>query len=785
MRGHFTPANYRTALSWMLALPILYVISRYNYNLFHSLADGATIVIAASAFTIIWNSRQRVDNGYFLYTSIAFLFFAILDLIHMLGNKNMGVFPASYGNLGPTFYIASRYVLSISLFIAPFFIRRKLNTALLFAVYSAVTALILLSVFTWNIFPACFVEGVGLTLFKVISDYVICLILLGAMALLLINRQAFDPRVLKIIVASITLSIATGLTFTLYSDPFGITNTVGHFFQIASFYLIYLAFIETSLTKPQEILFRKLKQKEEQLTDNLKRLDAANAELNQEIAERRRAEAELRRQREWLQVTLSSIGDAVIATDATGRITFMNAVAEALTGWELAEASLKPVTDIFSIINEDTRHEVDSPVARVLLEGVIAGLANHTLLVRKDGTEVPIDDSAAPIKDANGKILGVILVFRDITERKQTEAALRESEQIYRNLFSNITEEVHFWKVVRDENRQIINWRLVDANPPTLATWGRTLEEIKGKTTDEIFVPGASDHYLGVVRKIIEESVAFSFEDYFPHLDKYFRFTSIPLGEHFITTGFDITDIKKSQKLAEQNQIQLEIMNKELESFSYSVSHDLRAPLRAITGYAQMILKKEGARFDAETRRRFQMITDKAAMMGRLIEDLLAFSRLGGQFVAKSTLDMEELISEVWQELLSINPGREMTLKISPMPAAWGDKTLIRQVYGNLLGNAVKFTQGREATMIEAGTLTRDGETVYYVRDNGVGFDMRFYDKLFGVFQRLHQDEEYKGTGIGLALVKRIVERHCGRIWAEGEVDKGATFYFTLPTSQE
>lgn len=769
----------------MLALPILYVISRYNYNLFHSLADGATIVIAASAFTIIWNSRQRVDNGYFLYTSIAFLFFAILDLIHMLGNKNMGVFPASYGNLGPTFYIASRYVLSISLFIAPFFIRRKLNTALLFAVYSAVTALILLSVFTWNIFPACFVEGVGLTLFKVISDYVICLILLGAMALLLINRQAFDPRVLKIIVASITLSIATGLTFTLYSDPFGITNTVGHFFQIASFYLIYLAFIETSLTKPQEILFRKLKQKEEQLTDNLKRLDAANAELNQEIAERRRAEAELRRQREWLQVTLSSIGDAVIATDATGRITFMNAVAEALTGWELAEASLKPVTDIFSIINEDTRHEVDSPVARVLLEGVIAGLANHTLLVRKDGTEVPIDDSAAPIKDANGKILGVILVFRDITERKQTEAALRESEQIYRNLFSNITEEVHFWKVVRDENRQIINWRLVDANPPTLATWGRTLEEIKGKTTDEIFVPGASDHYLGVVRKIIEESVAFSFEDYFPHLDKYFRFTSIPLGEHFITTGFDITDIKKSQKLAEQNQIQLEIMNKELESFSYSVSHDLRAPLRAITGYAQMILKKEGARFDAETRRRFQMITDKAAMMGRLIEDLLAFSRLGGQFVAKSTLDMEELISEVWQELLSINPGREMTLKISPMPAAWGDKTLIRQVYGNLLGNAVKFTQGREATMIEAGTLTRDGETVYYVRDNGVGFDMRFYDKLFGVFQRLHQDEEYKGTGIGLALVKRIVERHCGRIWAEGEVDKGATFYFTLPTSQE
>ncbi len=188
--------------------------------------------------------------------------------------------------------------------------------------------------------------------------------------------------------------------------------------------------------------------------------------------------------------------------------------------------------------------------------------------------------------------------------------------------------------------------------------------------------------------------------------------------------------------------------------------------------------------FDEETQRQFQMITDNAAKMGQLIDDLLAFSRLGSQAVDKGSLDMEELIQEVWQELVMINPGREMTLKIGQMPAACGDKTLIRQVYGNLLGNAVKFTQGRDAAVIEAGSCIQDGETVYYVRDNGVGFDMRFYDKLFGVFQRLHSDEEYKGTGIGLALVKRIINRHGGRVWAEGEVDKGATFYFSLPSIQ-
>ena len=513
----------------------------------------------------------------------------------------------------------------------------------------------------------------------------------------------------------------------------------------------------------------------------MRQLDNANVELNLEIAERKRAEEELHRQREWLSVTLASIGDAVIATDTDGRVTFMNPVAEALTGWKLPEARQKPVRDVFHIINEDTRQEVENPVARVLQEGAIIGLANHTLLVRKDGTEVPIDDSAAPIQEAGGRILGVILVFRDITERKRAEEALRESEGKYRDLFSNMTEEVHFWKLVRDEEENIKTWKLVDANPPTLITWGKGLDEIKGKTTDEIFGSGASEHYMPVVQKIMTEGVPCSFEDYFPNLDKYFRFTSIPLGDYFITTGADITDIKKAQKLAEQNQIQLEIANKELESFSYSVSHDLRAPLRAIDGYSRMILKKDGESFPIDTKRQFQVIRDNVAKMGNLIDDLLAFSRLGKQEVNKVSIDMEELIQEVWGELVMINPGREMTLKIGQMPAACGDKALIRQVYGNLLGNAVKFTQGRNLAVVEAGSCIEDGEAVYYVRDNGIGFDMKFYDKLFGVFQRLHSDEEYKGTGIGLALVKRIVNRHGGRVWAEGEVDKGATFYFSLP----
>jgi light-regulated signal transduction histidine kinase (bacteriophytochrome) len=227
----------------------------------------------------------------------------------------------------------------------------------------------------------------------------------------------------------------------------------------------------------------------------------------------------------------------------------------------------------------------------------------------------------------------------------------------------------------------------------------------------------------------------------------------------------------------------LEEANRELEAFSYSVSHDLRAPLRAIDGYSRMIIRKQGERFDDETRRQFEMIRSNVQTMGRLIDDLLAFSRLGKQEMSKTRLDMEELINDVWQNLLTVNTGRNMTLHIREVRPGMGDRTLLREVFSNLLGNAVKFTRNRETTRIEVGSSVKDHEheTVYYVRDNGVGFDMKYHDRLFGVFQRLHSATEFEGTGIGLALVQRVIHRHGGRIWAESKPDEGACFYFTLP----
>lgn len=242
---------------------------------------------------------------------------------------------------------------------------------------------------------------------------------------------------------------------------------------------------------------------------------------------------------------------------------------------------------------------------------------------------------------------------------------------------------------------------------------------------------------------------------------------------------------KQTERLLEERTVQMENANKQLESFSYSISHDLRAPLRAIDGYSRMILKRKADQFDEETTRQFSLIRDNAQKMNQLIDDVLAFSRLDRQEMAVSRIDMEALVKEVWEGLRTITSDRHVSLRIESLTPGTGDRALIKQVLTNLLSNAIKYTGTRDAALVEVGGHADENEAVYYVKDNGVGFNMEYYHKLFGVFQRLHRAEEFEGTGVGLAIVQRIVQRHGGRVWAEGEVDKGATFYFTLPARKE
>jgi PAS domain S-box-containing protein len=221
----------------------------------------------------------------------------------------------------------------------------------------------------------------------------------------------------------------------------------------------------------------------------------------------------------------------------------------------------------------------------------------------------------------------------------------------------------------------------------------------------------------------------------------------------------------------------------ELESFAYSVSHDLRAPLRAIDGFSRVLLEDCFDRLDAEGQRLIGLIRSSTQKMGQLIEDLLAFSRLSREPMTPSPIDMSELAQTVFEELRALNPERSIHLHANGLPPALGDPAMIRQVLVNLLSNAIKFTKQRPTALIEVGSWSEAGQNVYYVRDNGAGFDMQYAHKLFGVFQRLHRAEEFEGTGVGLAFVQRIIHRHDGRVWAEGKVNEGATFYFTLSSA--
>jgi PAS domain S-box-containing protein len=447
-----------------------------------------------------------------------------------------------------------------------------------------------------------------------------------------------------------------------------------------------------------------------------------------------------------------------------------------------------------------TIHPYDrAKTEQVVLEAARQGteLNAEWRVLLPDGEERWLMSRGRPLLDANGQAERFIGVVIDISERKRAEEALRESE---RRLFEIIDFAPDATFAINKEGEVI--------------AWNRAIEEMTGVRASEILGKGNYEYSLpfyGERRPILidlvfstEEEIQQKYhivkkeEDIFiAEADVILRGSnrvvwgkaSIQRDNKGSITGAiesvrDITERRQAEMDLAERTMQLEAANKELESFSYSVAHDLRAPLRAIDGYARMILKKQGDKFDKDTLDRFNVIRSNALLMGQLIDDLLAFSRLGRKHISLTLLDIDALVRDVWKEMQNMNPDRNMVLTVNSIPPGCGDRALIKQVYINLLSNAVKFTRNRETAHIEAGGYSDGSEVVYYVRDNGVGFDMQYCDKLFGVFQRLHSADDFEGTGVGLAIVQRIVHRHGGRVWAEGKIDQGACIYFTLGVSK-
>jgi PAS domain S-box-containing protein len=377
------PGWYLSILVGAIIFAGLYFASWYTYLLFHSIAEVFSILVAFSIFIIAWNARRFLDNSYFIFIGIAFLFVGAVDLAHTLVYPGMGVLPGYGTNEAAQLWLVARYIQGLSLLLAPLFIGRRLRAKWLFLGYGVATALLLVSIFYWQNFPVCFVEGTGLTLFKIISEYIISLLLLGALFTMMQKRREFDVNVLRFLFAAIIVTIASELAFTLYEHAFALPNLIGHFLKIVAFYLIYKAIIETGLVKPYNLLFRSLKQSEEQYRDLYE--EAPNAYF--------------------------SVG-------VDGLIKRANRSAAELLGYSRSELVGQPIADLYA----DTPN--GKAKAHELFRKFLAGeeIRDEEMEIRRaDGGEVWVNLSVRPVRDKEGNVVASRSELVDITEHRKLD----------------------------------------------------------------------------------------------------------------------------------------------------------------------------------------------------------------------------------------------------------------------------------------------------------------------------------------------------------------------------
>ena len=470
--------------------------------------------------------------------------------------------------------------------------------------------------------------------------------------------------------------------------------------------------------------------------------------------------------------------DAIVIIDRAGQIELINSQTQKLFGYSSQDLLGRAV----EVLVPD-KHRGKHPAHR---SGFIAAPHQRPMGrdlelsgVRKDGSEFPVEISLSPLETDEGLL--VTATIRDITDRRKTEAALK----IYVDLAKHAPVGLTVWHLAKLDDARTLT--LTACNPAAARFVGLPLLATRiGQTLPEIF-PGAAEtplpeQYAEVVRLGQERGFGEVRGADATTADRVYWVNAFPLPNQSVGLSFeDVTLRKQGEDDLRRAKDVAEAANKELEAFSFSVSHDLRAPLRAIDGFSQVLLEDHADKLDDEGKQHLGRVRAGAQRMGQLIDDLINLARVGRGELKKTTVDLSSIAREVTAELGRTEPDRRVEVVVEEKIIAEGDAQLLRVALENLLGNAWKFTSRQPQARIEFGTSTgTDGHRVYLVRDNGAGFDMTYANKLFGAFQRLHDMQEFSGTGIGLATVQRVIHRHGGKVWAEGTVGRGASFFFTL-----
>lgn len=521
-----------------------------------------------------------------------------------------------------------------------------------------------------------------------------------------------------------------------------------------------------------------------------------------DITERKKMERALRESEAKLRVTLRSIGDAVIATDADSRITFMNPVAAHLTGWNEDEAYGQKIEKVFRIINELTRKPAEDIVRRVLREGTISALANHTSLVTRDGREIPIEDSAAPIMDKDGRVSGVVLVFYDVTDQRKAQQELLHAKEEWELTFDTVPDLI----AILDNQHRIVRVNRAMAvrlgARPDQCIGLRCYEAVHGMDEIPAFCPHSLTCRDGQqhVAEVNEPRLGGDFlVSTTPLRDRQERvigsvhvardITARKQAELELRRAHDELDLRVRERTSElqiSNEAlrgyaaKLERLNEELQDFAFAAAHDLQEPLRKIQTFCDLIMKRYSPALDGTGQEYLERVVCSAGRMRQLLRDLLQFSKTAAGPEPFQEIDLGQMAleaTELFEEDLKISGGR---VEIESLPRVKADEGQMLRLFQNLIGNALKFSS-QESPRIKIYARHKPGLWEIFVEDNGIGFDPRFADRIFKPFEKLQGRREYEGSGMGLAICHKIVEGHGGSIRAESEPGKGSVFIMTLP----
>lgn len=776
----------------VLAFLGLYIISLYNYLIFHSLAETFSIVIAFSIFVLTWNSRQFIEENYLIFIGIAYLLVGGIDFLHIFAYKGTGGFGFNEPNLAGQLWLSARYIESLSLLIAFLLYKRKAKIKFVFFGYIFATSFLLASIFYWRIFPDCFIEGIGLTLFKKISEYIICLILLGTICLLFRRREELNPAVFQLLVTSIIATIGSELALTIYIDVYGFSNLVGYFLKIVSFYLIYKAIIVTGLKRPYDLLFKNLKKSEKAL-----RIDKDRVQKYLDIA----------------RVLL-------LVLDAEQKVSLINKKGCEILGYRKDEIIGKNWFDNY--IPERNREIIRSrflelmsfsqeDIKRFFNEG------DESLVLAKNGEERLIEWHNIELHDEKGNIIGELFSGEDITERKKAERALRESEEKYHSIFETAASLIFILNA---------DGIIFDCNQRIKDLLGYTKDEIIGHSITKVIYQGYHGYHAKAqmflhakAQMFLEEILSKGSGHYREYkmvrkdgtiLDIMVNYSPLKVytGDfhRIICMIYDITELKQAEEKLKHYATELKHSNEEIKQFAYIVSHDLRAPLLNLKGFAaelrsslevihdimnmifpQLDEKRQQAVttiFQEDIPEALGFIESSVTRMDNFINALLKLSRLGHCELKPEPVDMNAIVKGILKTLAHQIEMHQVKVNMGPLPEVVADRTSMEQIMGNILTNAVSYIDYGRPIVVEITAECNGEEKLFHIRDTGCGIAKEDMDKIFAPFRRAGK-QDVQGEGMGLAYVQTLVRRHGGSIWCESEPGRGTTFSFTISNHLE